>query len=55
MSTLGVALLLLQCKKVTHYNFNHDQLAKIFRLVGTPDDSALVCVCVWRESARARE
>lgn len=28
-----------KCPKPTHFNFNSDQLAKIFRLVGTPTDS----------------
>ena len=27
-----------QCPKPTHFNYNSDQLAKIFRLVGTPTD-----------------
>ena len=36
-----------QCNKVTHYNYNSDQLEKIFRLVGTPDDPALVALD-WR-------
>jgi hypothetical protein len=32
-------MLVCQCPKPTHFNYNSDQLAKIFRLVGTPTDS----------------
>lgn len=28
-----------QCPKPTHFNYNSDQLAKIFRLMGTPSDT----------------
>jgi len=31
-----------KCPKPTHFNFNSDQLAKIFRLVGTPTDRAFL-------------
>jgi len=33
---------LLQCPKPTHFNYNSDQLLKIFRLVGTPTDKTLL-------------
>ena len=31
-----------KCPKTTHFNFNSDQLAKIFRVVGTPTDKGLL-------------
>jgi serine/threonine protein kinase len=31
-----------KCPKPTHFNYNHDQLAKTFRLVGTPTDRAFL-------------
>jgi hypothetical protein len=31
-----------QCPKPTHFNYNSDQLMKIFRLVGTPTDTNLL-------------
>jgi hypothetical protein len=32
----------VQCAKATHANYNGDQLAKIFRLVGSPTDMAML-------------
>jgi serine/threonine protein kinase len=31
-----------RCQKPTHYNYNEDQLTKIFRLVGTPTENKLL-------------
>ncbi len=45
-----------KCPKSTHFNFNKDQLAKIFRLVGTPTSQVFTtqhtfCQCCIKKSS----
>ena len=41
--TAGRVEKVCKCPKKTHFNFNEDQLGRIFRLVGSPSDEAFLC------------